>query len=922
MTLPPRLPPYIPPRQTLSRPSAPAINRASTTPRELSLALPGFDEVLPIVYGEDRIAGLWLVRPYVASSQLRFAIAWCWGEIEGVQSVYINGAAVPGGVTMTHYAGTDTQTPNSLLATNLPGFNDAYANIAYTVFQVPTGAITGFPNTAQIEAVLRGRIVRDPRPPSVGPVTARYWRVLISETRTTSSFFFAAIAEIEMRATAGGADQTGSGTALASSEVSNTAADQAFDNSPSTRWASGDSQPAPQWIAYDFGSAVSVAQITIQSGDNAIRAARAPRSFEVQYSDDGADWNTATSFTDESAWAVSEVRAYSVVPGPLWSQNPALCMADFIQSTRYGPGLPAYGVGACADRCDEIVAGAEVRCEMGLTIKNPMPLDQMLDLFSAYAECLWSYDGDGILMVPDAPVTAPDATLTEADIIAGTLRLTAEDSSSAPTAVSMTYRVPGATAAAQWEEKVHVQMLPGVSVGDVPAVRSDLQMLGLRRQTEAARKAIMRLRRLNYPGRYAWQAFDDGIKFRRGDVVQLPNMRGMTDRMVRILSTEMPSPGIYQVTAEQYDANMYSDDYTPGDTAQVPVGGLLPFSGAVAPDGYEIFSDADGRYIVGAGGAYSDGSTGGSSVIPGWSGSVSGGGHSGSRNMLIWGNRGPNPGFDIPYSQFTPPYVGDHTHACTVADSAPLNPSGRKSVWIKKTGAPGPVPEGGEVLSDGELISSALAAVSSFLGRIIMADDINANYGSNSASAVASIVSASDSHTHSGQMYERVMTGPISGAFEYTFEYVSGGGSHNHGGAATGTYTPNVRRRRLAVYMATKDSPIQPGCVIGFDPSEVLPPGWSVCDGTDGTVDLRGFFVERSSVGAAGTSGGNNTAQYFATTASDMGHNHVGDSRGYYQPYTEWWHADSVSHNHSLSGTRPFIPPYYAMTFIQYTGVE
>lgn len=126
----------------------------------------------------------------------------------------------------------------------------------------------------------------------------------------------------------------------------------------------------------------------------------------------------------------------------------------------------------------------------------------------------------------------------------------------------------------------------------------------------------------------------------------------------------------------------------------------------------------------------------------------------------------------------------------------------------------------------------------------------------------------------------------------------------------------------MAVYMATKDSPIQPGCVIGFDPSETLPPGWSVCDGTNGTVDLRDFFVERSSVGDAGTSAGNNTAQYVATTTSDMGHSHAGTMHGYYQPYTEWWHGGSVSHNHTLSGTRPFIPPYYAMTFIQYTGVE
>lgn len=916
----PPVPGYTPPQQSLSRPTATAINRgARNQGRETTLTVAGFDYVLPVVYGEDRISGAFLVAPRIYSGDFLCAVAWCWGEIEGVQAMYINGAPVPGGVTLTHYSGAEGQTPDPTLSAAIPGFADTYEGIAYTVVRIPAGTVTGFPSTARFEAVLRGRIVRDPRVGSPDPASARYWRILISETRTTPNFF-ASIAEIEMRATAGGADQAGSGTAYASSETTSTAS-QAFDNNPATWWTSDSNESAPQWIAYDFGSAVSVAQITIQAVNNVTAAARSPRSFEVQYSDDGADWDTAASFTNEPEWAVSEVRAFSVVPGLLWSRNPALCMADFIQSTRYGPGLPAYGVEACADRCDEIVAGAEVRCQMGLALTTPQGLEQMLDLFSAYAECLWAFDGDGVLMVPDAPVELPAATLTTSDIVENTLKLEGDPLDSSPTEISIVYRESSGTEE-QWPERVAVQRAPGVDQGEVPATRSDIQMPGLRRESEASRKALMRLRRLGYPGKYSWAAFDDGVKFKKGDVVQLPNTRGMIDRLARILSVDMTGLGIYQITAEHYDASMYSDDYTPGDTAQVPVGGLLPFSGAVAPDGYEIFSDADGLYIVGAGGAYSDGETGGSSVIPGWSGSVSGGDHSGARSLLIWGNRGPNPGFDIPYSQFTPPQSGTHTHAYTVADSAPLNPPGRKSVWIKKTGAPGPVPEGGEVLSDGELISSALAAVSSFLGRIMMAGDVNANYGSNSASAVASIVSANGSHIHGSQMYERVMTGPISGPFEYTFEYASGGGSHNHGGAATGTYTPSVRRRRMAIYMATKDSPIQPGCVIGFDPSEILPPGWSVCDGTNGTVDLRGFFVERSSVGDAGSTAGNNTAQYTATAPSDMGHSHAGTDRGYYQPYTEWWHGDSVSHNHQLSGTRPFIPPYYAMTFIQYTGAE
>lgn len=925
----PRLPGYVPPpvgyeppKQSLSRPTATAINRgARNQVRETTLTVAGFDYVLPPVYGEERISGAFLVAPRIYSGDFLCAIAWCWGEIDGVKTVYINGATVPGGVMLTHYTGADGQSPDPTLSAAIPGFADAYAGIAYTVVRIPAGTVTGFPSTARFEAVIRGMIVRDYRVPDTDPVSASRWRILITETRTTSETLFASIAEIEMRSTQGGSDQTGSGTAYASSQTVNTAA-MAFDNNPATRWASGASEVPPQWIAYNFGASTTVAEIAIRAPDSTATAARAPRSFEVQCSDNGADWTTVARYTNEPPWGIGEVRTYSVVPGLTWSQNPALCMADFIQSTRYGPGMPVYGVEACADRCDEIVAGAETRCQMGLALSTPQSLEQTLDLFAAYAECLWAFDGDGVLMVPDAPVDNPASVLTAADIVAGTLQLEGLALGSSPTEISIVYRESSGTAE-QWPEKVATQRAAGVDQGEVPATRSDIQMPGLRRESEANRKALMRLRRLGYPAKYGWQSFDNGVKFKKGDVVQLPNIRGLVDRLVRILSVDMTAPGIYQISAEHYDASMYSDDYTPGDTAQVPVGGILPYTGSVAPDGYELFTEANGRYIIGSGGGYTHGSTGGASTVAGWSGRTGMDGlHSGLREMRVYGARGPNPGFDIPHSGVTPPYTGDHDHPLTVAESNVLNPQARKSVWIKKVSAPGPIPQGAEVLCDGELISSTLSAVSSHLGRIIMADSASGNFGSGSASAVATIGSTSGAHGHASEYYERVLSGPLSGAFEYTFEYEQGGYPHDHGGSATVTYSANPRRKKMAVYMATSEAPIQAGCVIGFDPSETLPPGWSVCDGTNGTVDLRGFFIERSSVNGAGASAGNNTASFSRATPQDMDHNHVGDSRGYYQPFTMWWHGNEEMHDHQISGSRPFIPPYYAMTFIQYTGAE
>lgn len=131
-TLPPlHLPAYVPPRESLSRPSAERINRAGTPPQEVTLTLSGYDEVIPLVYGEDRMSGYWLVRPYthIGTGDLRFAMAWSWGGakgIEGVQQIYINGAALPGTVVVTHYFGTPEQTVDPTLAADIPGFGDEY----------------------------------------------------------------------------------------------------------------------------------------------------------------------------------------------------------------------------------------------------------------------------------------------------------------------------------------------------------------------------------------------------------------------------------------------------------------------------------------------------------------------------------------------------------------------------------------------------------------------------------------------------------------------------------------------------------------------------------------------------------------------------------------------------------------------------
>lgn len=140
---------------------------------------------------------------------------------------------------------------------------------------------------------------------SGGP-SAVYWRVSISAIKAGN---YAAIGEIEMRATIGGSDQCSGGTASAISTI--TSASAAFDNDPVTTWASN--WGSAWWIQYQFPSAVSVAELSIQSENGAQTTGNGtPKDFTLQYSSDGSSWTTALTVTGQTGWANSTVRNFIV----------------------------------------------------------------------------------------------------------------------------------------------------------------------------------------------------------------------------------------------------------------------------------------------------------------------------------------------------------------------------------------------------------------------------------------------------------------------------------------------------------------------------------------------------------------------------------------------------------------------------------
>lgn len=131
-----------------------------------------------------------------------------------------------------------------------------------------------------------------------GP-TSTQWRLRFPAGTSTANANASAvnIAEVEMRATAGGTDQCTGGTASASTEYSGSfTANKAFGGT-SGLWASTDAGSVGSWLQYTFASAVAVNEIVVTAPSGA-----GPTAIQLQYHD-GSQWVTYIEVAGPLSWA-------------------------------------------------------------------------------------------------------------------------------------------------------------------------------------------------------------------------------------------------------------------------------------------------------------------------------------------------------------------------------------------------------------------------------------------------------------------------------------------------------------------------------------------------------------------------------------------------------------------------------------------
>lgn len=149
-----------------------------------------------------------------------------------------------------------------------------------------------------------------------------------------------------------------------------------------------------------------------------------------------------------------------------------------------------------------------------------------------------------------------------------------------------------------------------------------------------------------------------------------------------------------------------------------------------------------------------------------------------------------------------------------------------------------------------------------------------------------------------------------------THMYVAAGG---HGSEHNVTLTVTEKLKKAYVRAWTKTSAFAPAAgMIAMIELLNIPEGWLLCDGTNGTPDLRDCFIVLNDDGTVANTGTNEAG--LSGSLSSVSHHHDG---GEWQVmardvFIVWYgyHANSVSHSHTVSGDVDYEPPYYPLVFV------
>jgi len=243
----------------------------------------------------------------------------------------------------------------------------------------------------------------------------------------------------------------------------------------------------------------------------------------------------------------------------VYSDNPALHLADFLSNTKYGLG---YSVDTASlllaeQYCDETVV-SEVRRKGYCVIDSPQDASNWAEILRGYAGCFVRIRGDTAFFTPDKIATSVMSIGTD-KMVEDSIVIRKKDSSDIPTVVRASYTD---TTGTEWRERLCLPAkAAGVDAGTTEWREQRIRLTGCTRHSQAHRECIERLNKATLTDlEIEWTMFDDGMQLEIGDVVEVTHTGyGLTAKTLRVVDhPEQVSPGRWRIRTQEYRSDAYA----------------------------------------------------------------------------------------------------------------------------------------------------------------------------------------------------------------------------------------------------------------------------------------------------------------------------------------------------------------------------
>jgi hypothetical protein len=341
-----------------------------------------------------------------------------------------------------------------------------------------------------------------------------------------------------------------------------------------------------------------------------------------------------------------------------------------------------------------------------------------------------------------------------------------------------------------------------------------------------------------------------------------------------------------------------------GGAILVPSGLIVPlYNTSTVPSGWSRFTSADNKAIVGAGSTYAGGDTSTGTTSVGVSGStVAAGSHNDSYGTVAGGS----PGSEF----FAQNFAGSHAHTYSGTISAIYKY--KTFVLIKASAATPLLPANAVLLGTSSL--STLTNVETATDALLYSTATYGSTGGGTSGSQPLTVGSAGNHAHNSTVSNSDESGDAGPYMNQT------AGSHDH--TASASWSIDVQRAYLTAWTnASANFSLVTNGIAMYE-SATPPAGWVLCDGTNGTVDLRNYFLHLGNTGNQGTRTGSNAYSWTGTGMSgNAPHEHTGGAFGSGGSGPSSHLSIPWNHAHSYGpGSGSALQPYYSLYFIQKTA--